>query len=266
MQASPTHRAALSFAAAFVAVSALAAPALAQSTHPVAEGIELLQPTLDAHGGLDRWRNQKTFTYTLTGFPLSEPMSHPNTHTFDLRHRTNRIDGQGFSVAFDGTYAWSTGPANSAGLPSRFVSLGSSYFLAMPFVFADHGAVVTDAGTVNYKGQPHRALNVGYRDGVGASAEDAYQLLIDPDTQRLVAVNHSVTEIGIERVTWGFPAWQQVAGLIVPARLEFAKGWDPDATNDGAFTEVTDVSFDTNAPDPSLYRPQVGSTIDQVSN
>ncbi|MEO0965330.1 MAG: hypothetical protein AAFY08_09440 [Planctomycetota bacterium] len=251
-------------ATAFTASAALTAFAAAQDQAD-AEGIELLRPTLDAHGGLDRWRDQGTFTYTLTGFPLSEPMSQPNTTTFDLQDRIVRIDGQGFTVAFDGTYAWSTGQANSAGLPSRFVTLGSSYFVAMPFVFADPGAILTDGGTVNYRGVPHRAINVGYDNGVGASSEDAYQLLIDPETDRLAAINHSVTEIGIERVTWAFPQWQPVDGLLVPARLEFTKGWDPDNTDPGAFTEVTDVDFDTAQPDASIYRPQAGSTIDSVT-
>ncbi|MEO0586401.1 MAG: hypothetical protein AAF078_02065 [Planctomycetota bacterium] len=262
----PHHRAfrrlataAASAALGLAATLTAAAPASAEE-----DRLALLRPTLDAHGGLDRWRAQRTFTYTLTGFPLSEAMSQPNTHTFDLQRRVNRIDGTGFTVAYNGHTAWSTGQENSSGLPSRFVSLGSSYFIVMPFVFADPGTIITDAGTVDYQGKPHRAINVGYETGVGASSEDAYQLLIDPQTDRLVAINHSVTEIGVERVTWGYPQWQETDGLLVPARLEFTKGWDPQNAEPGAFTEVTNVDFTTTAPDANLYEPLPGSTIDSV--
>ena len=45
----------------------------------------------------------------------------------------------------------------------------------------------------------NRVVHVGYDRGVGHSSKDDYALYIDPDTDRLALINHSVTETGIER-------------------------------------------------------------------
>ena len=250
---------AVALAATFGAtLSAGAAPADVDRLAPI-------RATLDAHGGLDTWRQQGTLTYTLTGFPLSEAMSRPNTSTIDLRTRANRIDGEGFSVGWNGREAWSTGGPNSSGLPSRFVTLGSFYFLGMPFVFADLGTVITPRDDVAFEGRIYRSVGVGYEAGVGSTAEDDYVLLIDPDTDRLHAIHHSVTETGVERVTWVFAQWQEQDGLLAPAQLIFYAGWNPDAPGDGAATRVSGLDFRADRPDASIYDVPDDATIDQTA-
>ncbi|MEM9419511.1 MAG: hypothetical protein AAGA25_10750 [Planctomycetota bacterium] len=243
------------------AASLLGSAALAEDS----DRLEPIQATIDAHGGLETWQQQGTLTYTLTGFPLSEPMSQPNTSTIDLRSRANRIDGQGFTVGWNGEQAWSTGGPNSSGLPSRFVTLGSFYFLGMPFVFADPGTVITERGEVDFAGQTYRSVGVGYEQGIGSTAEDDYVLLVDPDTDRLYAIHHSVTETGVERVTWVFNEWQEQDGLLAPAQLTFYVGWNPSDPGEGAVTQVSELDFRTQRPDAAIYRVPADATIDQLA-
>ena len=44
-----------------------------------------LDATYEAHGGLAQWQRQRTFTYTLEGFPLSPQVAKVNHSTVDLR-------------------------------------------------------------------------------------------------------------------------------------------------------------------------------------
>ena len=222
-----------------------------------------LTPTLEAHGGIEQWRRQRTFTYTLRDFPLSPEVAKPNTATVDLHSRSNLIKGVGFTVGFDGSRAWSVPGPDAVGLPPRFFSLGSFYFVGMPFVFADPGATVEDKGTGYFRGKSYRVLGVRYDTGVGHSAEDDYVVFIDPDTDRLALIHHSVTESAdVDRVTWVFDEWQLVSGLYIPSRMTFYAGWDPDETGQGASCTVENVTLSTQAPDPAIYRPPADAVID----
>ena len=75
----------------------------------------VLDKTWQAHGGLARWQQQRTFQYTMKGFPLSAQMQKPNTSTVDLQSHRNRIDGEGFTVAYDGKKAWGLPDDKAAG-------------------------------------------------------------------------------------------------------------------------------------------------------
>ena len=222
-----------------------------------------LDATFEAHGGLEQWQRQATFTYTLEDFPLSQQVARPNTATADLHKRWHRVKGDGFVTGYDGKHTWSLPGPRAVGLPVRFLTLGSFYFVAMPFVFADNGVIAKDAGTGTFKGQTYRTVQIRYKTGVGYSSEDDYVLFIDTQTNRLALIHHGVTENpDIERVTWVFEEWQEAAGLLVPAKMTFYKGWNPDDPGDVATFSVTKVGFSEQAPDPSIFAPPQGAKVD----
>ena len=153
-----------------------------------------LAKTLAAHGGISRWQQQRTFSYRLNGFPLSPQAAKPNTSTVDLLHRRNRIVGEGFTVGFDGKEAWATPTAKAAGLPARFFSLGSFYFIGMPFVFADAGVHVEELPRASFRGKEYRVLRATYARGVGYTPDDDYVLYVDQETGMLKLIHHAVME------------------------------------------------------------------------
>jgi hypothetical protein len=220
-----------------------------------------LEETYEAHGGLDRWSQQGQMSYRMIGFPLTPQVAKPSRSTVDLRTRRNRIESDGFTVGFDGQHAWSTPGPDAVGLPPRFFSLGSFYFHGMPFVFADPGVILEDMGTATFKGKPYRHVQARFADGVGHSNDDDYNLFIDPKNGRLALINHSVTEIGVDRVTWTFDEWQWANGLLVPARVTYYAGWNPEEPGDGATYVVEDVVFDLNSPADDYYAPPADAVI-----
>jgi len=222
-----------------------------------------LTKTFEAHGGLDKWASKGAMIYTLEGFPLTPQVAKPNKSTVDLKNRYNLIESEEFTVGFNGETAWSVPGPDAVGLPPRFFSLGSFYFIGMPFVFGDQGTVITDAGTASFKGKTYRAVNIGYKKGTGYTSKDDYVLLIDTDTDRLALIHHSVTEnADVDRVTWVFDEWQEVDGLLVPAQLTFYPGWNPENPGEGFVTVIKNASFSDDSPDPSIYNPPSGAVID----
>lgn len=222
-----------------------------------------LAKTFEAHGGLDTFASKGAMMYTLEGFPLTPQVAKPNTSIVDLNNRYNLIESDGFTVGFNGNTAWSVPGPDAVGLPPRFFSLGSFYFIGMPFVFGDRGTVATDTGTANFKGKTYRAVNIGYQKGTGYTSKDDYVLLIDPQTDRLALIHHSVTENpDVDRVTWVFDEWQEVDDLLVPARLTFYPGWNPENPGEGFVTVIKNVSFSDNPPNPLIYNPPSGAIID----
>jgi len=227
-----------------------------------AENEGLLDKTYEAHGGLEKWNEQNTIIYTMVGFPLTPQVAKPNKSTVDLKNRYNRIESEEFTVGFNGETAWTIPSPEAVGLPPRFFSLGSFYFNGMPFVFADPGLILTDAGTATFQGKSYRLINVGFEKGTGHSSKDDFQLLINPETNKLALINHSVTEIQVERVTWVFNEWQDVNGLLVPSKLTYYPGWNPDNPGEGAVYTIENVSFSTKSPNKSIYDPPANAVID----
>jgi len=223
-----------------------------------------LADTFDAHGGLEKWSDMKTMTYTMDGFPLNPQVAEHCISTVDLRTRNNRIESEGYTVGFNGKQAWAVPGRDAVGLPPRFYSLGSFYFIGMPFVFGDEGTVVTDGGTGEFKGKTYRVLNVGFNKGTGFTSKDSYAVFIDPETDLLALIHHSVSELGVDRVTWVFDEWQEVDGILVPAKFTYYPGWNPDDPGEGAVTLIRNVEFSRTSPAPSIYNPPANAQIDNA--
>ena len=228
-----------------------ARPALADEA-----GQAVMQKCFEAHGGLEHWQDMGTFAYTMTGFPLSEPTKGTTQTTVDLQRRAVRIDGSSFIVAFDGNEAWALPHEEAAGLPPRFITTGSSYFIMMPFVFGDPGTNYHFKGTRQWQGQDFVAVGVTYDDGVGYSDDDDYVLYLDPDTYVLRLIHHTATEAydPSHRVTWGFESWQEIDGLFVPEEMTFYKAWDPDnPPTEGVSFTIDNVELHRDQPEPAMF-------------
>ena len=82
-------------------------------------------------------------------------------------------------------------------------------------------------------------------------------VFIDPDTHRIALINHSVTENpDIDRVTWTFDEFQKVEGLLIPAKMTFYAGWNPDNPGDGASFTIEEVSSKRSDPRRACIRPR----------
>ena len=257
---------ALVLTAAVLLFMGLLAPRVAAAedggTDKLARGIELIEATLDAHGGLDTWHDYSSLSYRMVGFPLTPAVAEPSLSRVDLKHRRNRIESAGYTVGWNGQQAWVTPEPEAVGLPPRFYSLGSFYFIGMPFVFADPGVVLEEVGERSFRGEAYRVLRASYVSGVGHSDRDDYFLYLDKEDHRLALIDHSVTETGVERVTWTFDEWQERGGLLVPAVMTFFPGAPADQpAADGARFTIEDYEPSRSTADASIYDPPSGAVI-----
>jgi len=136
----------------------------------------------------------------------------------------------------------------------------------MPFVFADPGVVLEDRGTQVLRDKEYRVVSVGYQSGVGHTSEDDYVLYIDPDTDLLKLINHSVTEPSnkVERVTWIFDEWQRVSGLMIPKKLTFFGGWtEGELPGPGNSCTIENAEFRITPPDQAIYARPENAVVDE---
>lgn len=214
---------------------------------------KLLPSVLESHGGLNRFRSLGSFSYRIEGFPLTPQAAVGHDVTIDLGKRAIRVDSPVFTAAHDGAaVTWIKPDVNAIGLPPKFFTKGSTYFVLMPFVFGDGGVISQDTAPITYKGVTYDTVTLYYQDGVG-DVNDEYVLLVDRKTRQLAVINHTVKGAGIERVTWEFNDWQKVEGLLVPQKLTFYPGWNPENPGEGKSATVSNVKVGKAAPDAALF-------------
>lgn len=279
----------IAVAAAFTAAVAFATalgfagdpPASADQAQPTPaqlEGQRLLNRTLDAHGGLERFRSFGSLRYHTRNLPYGAG-GLTFDHTADLVVRNHRMEGTGkagpFIAAANGEQGWTTN-AESIGIEPRWITHGNSYFIMMPFVFADPGANVRSIGARTFNGETYDAVAISYGQGVGDTAEDDYILYLDRETHRLRLIDFAVTYKKIRgdtpinqvpRFSLAFNAYAEVDGLLVPSELRFAL-WTRTETGgvqneQGADYTVSNADFDQAQPDASLFEPVEGATIEE---
>lgn len=273
------------FIASIVAMTMTAAPGgLGQSasrpsieaSHSHAEGQRLLLRTLDAHGGIDTFREFGTFSYRTEGLPYSANAPLDFQHTADLRFRHHHMEGNGSAGAFtagvDRHGGWAT-DLDTLGVPPAWVNHGNSYFAMMPFVFADPGITLQSVGQRTFADQIYDAVRVTYDRGVGDTHRDDYVLYLDPQTHRLRLIDFAVTYgpmLGdtpadqAPRRSLEFVSWQKADGLLVPRELRYApwKRTDNGGERDGDAAEyhIQQPTFSSASPDPTLFTPPSEAT------
>ena len=172
---------------------------------------------LDAHGGLDRWKEQRTLRYTMPDEGGSE------TQTIDLYSRMDRTESDGFSMGFDGTNVWTLDPEKAYEGNPEFSHNLMFYFYAMPFVLADDGIQYGETEPLVFEGREYPGISISYSTGVGASPKDEYYLHYDTDTGRMAWLGYTVTYFSGEdsdNIRWiHYNDWEEVNGLLLPRSM-----------------------------------------------
>jgi len=253
--------------------------ALAQNpTNTQVLGQQILAKAIEAHGGLERFRSFGTLTYHTDGLPYSEAAPLNFDHTADLVARHHRMEGHStkgpFIAGSDDTQAWTT-DTETLGIPPRWVNHGNSYFVLMPFVFADPGTHVRSVGKRIYDGQTYDAIAIRYDRNTGDTSDDDYVLYIDQATHYLRLIDFSVTygpmrgDTPIDQLprrSLEFVEWQEVDGLNIPKALRYAP-WEQTADGgqqkeEGVRYTISDANFDTVRPDVSLFKAPKGAIVE----
>jgi len=178
---------------------------------------DLFQKILKAHGGLDRWNEMNTLTYTNGEGAKAE------YHTVDLKSRKSLIEVKNkFKLGSNGEKVWVTPHRDSfPGKSPRFVHNLLFYFVAIPYVLADPGVVYEDQGEVTVNDKKYLVLKTGFQDNVGDAPDDEYFLYADPTTFKVELLRYSVTYFDASRANsynaLGYE-WGATDGLLFPTK------------------------------------------------
>ncbi|MDP5101760.1 MAG: DUF6503 family protein [Nonlabens sp.] len=226
-----------------------------------------LQEVFQTHGGLQKWSEMQTLTYTMpkkTGY---------ETHTVDLKNRNTLVEGPGFKLGSDAGKVWIA--QDTVAFPverARFYHNLMFYFYAMPFILADDGIVYSDAPALVKDGISYTGLKIGYKANVGDSPDDEYVLYYHPETKRMEWLSYTVTYGKNEKspnfkfIKYG--DWQEVNGLILPQTLNWynvENNLPTTVQTEGPYAAVnfTKVDIDKAGMDAGFYKmPQNGKLVD----
>jgi len=234
---------------------------------PTTQYPALLQKALDAHGGLDKWNSFKSLKYDL-GTTLGEEKT--ENQLIDLKSRKVLITGDNFKLGFDGEQVWVTPNKEAFGkMSARFYHNLIFYFFSIPYVLADPGIQYEDLGIVTLDSTSYRALKISYNEGVGDADDDFYVAHFNPETYKMEWLLYTVTYFSGEKHE-NYNAlkyeWQDVNGLLLPARytgFKYADGVIGDKRYESNFSNVT---LSQDEPDQTLFEMPEGAEIDSLKS
>lgn len=213
---------------------------------------QLLNETIEAHGGLEKWNTYAQLNYTV------ESGGNESSQTHDLRDRRTYHKTDKYEMGFDGENAWVAGDtAVTNRMNPTFVHNIDFYFFAMPFVIADPGVNLSIGEQMNAQGKTYDVLEVSYGEGVGVAPKDIYKLLIDPETKRMEWLLYTVTffdETSDRLSAKKYSNWKEVQGTLVPTKMENYKMENGEIIGKPSRPRsFTNITFSENLTDESIF-------------
>jgi hypothetical protein len=229
-----------------------------------------LERCLDAHGENARWRSFGSVEYDLTW--ENAKGARKDHQLFNLRTRDGLITSPAYTLGSAKGEVWITpGLDVLGGTPPRFYMWTPFYFLGMPFVFADPGAMQESLGRKSFQGRDYETTRITFKAGTGDSPEDYYVAYVEPDSGKLRLVEYVVTFPSLrknkpleelEPHAILFEEWQQADGLLVPKAASFYnwKNGNIEGEPLGKLTFLA-VQFSADTPDDAKFAKPPGAAV-----
>lgn len=210
---------------------------------------ELLWLSMEAHGGLGSWYSAGPISFRFDYRPVDPSKTVRDSvqlvDTWSSR-AVHQVSGEEqLSFGWDGSQAWKVEPeGQELKINPRFWSMTPYYFVAVPFVFADPGAVLELGPDETVQGQVWNTVKVGYESGVGDAPDDQYVVYLHPETHRVGGLRYFVSYPGFfpdgghgPEKWMGYTGEQKVGGATV-ATHNHTYTYGPE----GAGEKVTDIA------------------------
>jgi Family of unknown function (DUF6503) len=232
---------------------------------------EELEQSIDAHGGLETFREYGTLEYDQE-FDLTGVMNLKSHQLIDLNSRKVLITSDTYKIGFDGQEAWIEPNMEALGIPPRFYASTPFYFFGLPFLFADPGVNTESLGTKELDGKEYNVVKFTFDKGVGDTPDDDYVAYFDKETDQLTVLNYIVTYPPLmqgksieelERHAGVYEEWQKVGGLLVPKKISFYEWTDGNLGEEphGAMV-FENVIFKKENPEASIFSKPQGAQVD----
>lgn len=159
---------------------------------------KIVQASIETHGGLNQWYSNGPLAFQFDYRPLEGTVR--NTYqvidTWRSRARHQVMPEKKIEFGWTGEAAWIHPADVEYKNNPRFWSLTPYYFVAVPFVLADPGVILTDAGKQEYKGVTYDLIKVTFEDGTGDAPDDYYVVYFHPETRRVGGLRYVVSYPG----------------------------------------------------------------------
>ena len=241
----------------------------------VAEATERLSETpagrrvlaaIDAHGGLATWyqNGPVRWRYAYARLDSTGAPAGGGTDTRQLvdpwaARAVHTMPDSSASFGWTGAEAWVTPAGADVGTNARFWSLTPYYFVSMPFVLADPGVRLAEAGRDTVEGRAADVVRVTFEPGTGDAPGDYYDLLLDPETDRVRGVRYVVSYAGFNPDGGHTPETLMVYdGAQTIGGVTLQRGFRSFASATGqpkARGTLTEVAFAPGTPGAAFDRP-----------
>jgi len=219
---------------------------------------ESLIKVLDAHGGFDTWASQQVMSYALA--------AKNEKHQIELPTRKVRLEGEKWTIGYDGEAVWIQQDSSHFGGSARFYHNLYFYFIAMPFVLADPGITWEEVPAISYEGIDYPGIKISYGANVGDSPDDNYILYYNPENFQMEWLAYTVTYRSKEpsenfRLI-RYADWKEVNGLVLPHNLTWFKYEDGQAVEPARDPMVvSQMSFSEATASESVFAKPEGAEV-----
>lgn len=218
---------------------------------------------LKAHGGLEQWYKLGTMQFQVTSNDNTE------THIIDLKNRKDLVKAENYTIGYDGEQVWvSPDKAAYPGKSARFYHNLYFYFYAIPFVLADPGVNHEQLGEMELQGKSYNALGISFDEGVGDTPEDQYRLLIDPETNQVKWLLHTVTffdgKPSEKFNALKYEDYKEHQGLLFPQKLTGYKYEDGKIGDVSYSVSIENLQLKEKQPDQQQFVKPEQAEVDSV--
>lgn len=180
---------------------------------------EAMQKVFEAHGGLKKWKEQRSLLFDIPKETGTE------SHRINLYSRKDIVETKAYKMGFDGRDVWLLDPDDRYKGDAVFYHNLMFYFYAMPFVLADDGIRYFETEPLVFEGKEYPGIGIGYNTGVGASPEDEYFIHYDPSNHQMAWLGYTVTYRTGEKsedVHWiRYDNWTNIEGVVLPKSISW---------------------------------------------
>ncbi|WP_046757393.1 DUF6503 family protein [Kordia jejudonensis] len=221
---------------------------------------EKLQKVFDAHGGIDNWNAAQTLIYEMVKPKQTEK------HITDLHSRKTRLEGENFTIGYDGKDVWLAQKDTTAFKGNaRFYHNLYFYFYAMPFVLGDDGITYDEVESLSFEDVQYPGYKISYGDGVGDSPEDNYFIYYNPENYQMEWLGYTVTYFNgapSTKISYiRYSDWQKVNGVVLPKTLTWYKSEDNKVTEVRNSVEFINVVLTNKPMETKMYSRPEGAVI-----
>ena len=235
------------------------------------EAGRLLSKAIEYQGGLSKWFANGPiyfrFNYRPQGPGNIVRDTYQTVDTWSSKARHQLADNPSLEYGWDGEKAWKYPADAEMSINPRFWSLTPYYFIGLPFVLGDEGAILTLEEPSILEGKEYNMVRVTFSEGTGDAPGDYYILYLDQETSQLIALRYVVSYPGFfpngghtaEKLMI-YEGSQEIDGITLPQRLPTYKWSDNQMGELVTKITVTNVSFKPDVTS-AYFKPPESSYI-----